>query len=398
MNSKQYERYQKELESLEVNNSFRELKAMGTKKGKFVNFKNKKYLNLSSNDYLGLAADKELLQKFFAMINDENMMDSYSLGSTSSRLLTGNHSPYDQLETEIAAAFYKISDKERAALVFNSGYHANIGIIPALTKRHDLILSDMLNHASIIDGLKLSNAEFIRYRHLDYQHLEKILIKKRKDYNNIIIVSESVFSMDGDIANLKELVKIKNRFNTMLYIDEAHAVGVYGKNGLGISELENLTDEIDIIVGTFGKALASQGAYAICDPLLRDYLINKMRSLIFTTSLPPINVNWNLEIFRKLPSLQDKREHLLQTAAKLRKSFEKYGLKTDGSSQIVPLIIGDNEKTVKIAGLLQEKGLLVFPIRPPTVPQGSSRLRFSLTADIDWDDIKNIAQIVAENL
>jgi len=282
----------------------------------------------------------------------------------------------------------------RDALVFNSGYHANIGILPSIAGKGDLILSDKLNHASIIDGILLSKADFIRYKHLDYENLISILEKKRSQYNDIFIVSESVFSMDGDIVDLNKLIEIKKKFNAYVYIDEAHAVGVFGANGLGICEEQNAINDIDLIMGTFGKALASVGAFCITHKYLKDYLINKMRSFIFTTALPPVVINWNNYIFEKLKSFESKRVYLKDLAKKFRDEIAKYKLETKGSTHIMPIIIKDNKKTLAIADELQKEGYLIFAIRPPTVPINQARLRISLSSDMEWEDIKNIPKII----
>ena len=280
------------------------------------------------------------------------------------------------------------------ALVFNSGYHANVGIISAIANGNSLILSDKLNHASIIDGTRLSHSDYIAYDHFNYNQLESVLEEKREKYSLILIVSESVFSMDGDIADLKKLVEIKNKYNALLYIDEAHAAGLFGSTGLGICEREKVINDVDIIIGTFGKAFASQGAYAITDPVIREYLINKTRTLIYTTALPPVSVNWNIYTLKNLSTFNDKRKNLQDISEKLRSSLCDVGIKTDGASQIVPAIIGDNQKTIRAAEELQKNGFLLFPVRPPTVPHGTSRIRISLTASLDWEDIRSIAEIL----
>jgi 8-amino-7-oxononanoate synthase len=211
-----------------------------------------------------------------------------------------------------------------------------------------------------------------------------------------MIISESVFSMDGDIVDIKRLVEIKNKFGALLYIDEAHSVGLFGDTGLGICEREKAIKYVDIIIGTFGKALASQGAYAVVNPVIKEYLINNMRTLLYTTALPPVIVNWNMYNMSKLSSFKEKREKLQDTAGKLRNSLIANGIQTSGATHIVPAIIGDREKTLRKSSELQERNFLVFPIRPPTVPEGTSRIRISLTANIDWDDIKDIPDIIIQ--
>ena len=219
-------------------------------------------LNLSSNDYLGLASRTDLKEAFF----EEWKEKGYPLSSSSSLLLTGNFTVYTELEQLMAERFNR-----EAALLFNSGYHANTGILPALADKQTLILADKLVHASIIDGILLSGAPFQRYRHNDYNQLETLLKKNAGQYEQLFIVTESIFSMDGDVANLRRLVELKKSYpNVCLYVDEAHAIGVRGKNGLGIAEEQDCIREIDLLVGTFGKALASMGAYVVCSRTIRE--------------------------------------------------------------------------------------------------------------------------------
>jgi len=386
-----YQHFTTDLDQLKSKDQFRSLISISDKNSKYITIEDKKYLNLSSNDYLGLANDAEILEKFSEMVYKDKLISKLGMSSASSRLLTGNHELYKELEDELC----KLYSRE-ASLVFSSGYHANTGIISAITKKGDLILSDKLNHASIIDGMKLSRADFLRYNHLDYNHLEKLLETNCCKYKNILIISESIFSMDGDRANLKRLVDLKNKHNSILMIDEAHAAGVFGNKGCGISEEDNLIKDIDIIVGTFGKALASIGAYAVFDNILKDYLINKMRPFIFTTALPAFNLYWTLSIIKALPGFNSRRAHLKEISSFLRNLINDQNLVTGGESQIIPVIIGENDKTLKAAQKLKEAGIWLLPIRPPTVPEGTSRLRISLSASLEKDDICKIPNIIKE--
>ncbi|MFH0702949.1 MAG: 8-amino-7-oxononanoate synthase [bacterium] len=395
INNLKYHYFLSELEKFKKAENYRILSNIQDKNSKFVTFnKTKNLLNLSSNDYLGIATDKILAEEFLSSLINEKIIEKFGLSSSSSRLLTGNYPLYDELENEIINLY---GNKEKSCLVFNSGYHANIGVISALFKKGDVIFSDKYNHASIIDGIKLSGADFFRYSHLNYEQLESFLEKNRKKYNKALIISESIFSMDGDKADFQKLVQLKNNYDAVLMVDEAHAIGVFGEKGYGISEQTNLINEIDIIIGTFGKAIASIGAFILVDPILKDYIINKSRSFIFTTALPPVNIFWTLKVIKLLPKLQKQREHLAKISELLRSSLRNFGLDTLGESQIVPVIIGNNNDTIKIAKKLQNKGYLMLPVRPPTVPEGTSRIRISLTALLQWDDIKNIPEIIADN-
>lgn len=375
--NKNIAKYTYRLGKLHEIDNFRILRDVESIGGNII-YNDREMINLSSNDYLGLGFDKMLIDEFHKYIK-ANSIDTYYT-SASSRLLTGNHKNYTSLEKNLADTF-----EREAALVFNSGYHANTGILPALAGKGDLIIADKYVHASIIDGINLSQAEMIRFRHMDYNHLQDILSKRREDYENVFIVSESIFSMDGDVADLQMLIDIKNEFDAFLYIDEAHAIGVRGINGLGCCEEQVCIDDIDFIVGTFGKAIASMGAYCICDQIFKDYLVNNMRTLIFTTALPPINVAWTEFIFDKLPDLQESRQHLEELSNRLREAIQEMGYKTFGNSHIVPLITGTNESSVELSKYLQENNFFALPVRQPTVPSGSSRIRFSLNSNIeDW--------------
>jgi len=365
---------QLELDALREKDQFRVLR----------DIKKDDLLNLSSNDYLGIAAMPELREEFYENLQNCPTDEDYALSSSSSRLLTGNHPAYIKLEQTLSNMY-----NDRAALVFNSGYHANIGILPALSTKKDLILCDKLNHASIIDGIRLADATFKRYPHLDYDALANLLEKNSSEYENIFIISESIFSMDGDAADLRKLVEIKQKYNATLIIDEAHSVGVFGETGCGLAEEQGVLDQVDIIVGTFGKAFCSAGAYAIMDVVVRDYLINKMRSFIFTTALPPVVVNWSRFVLTKTIGMKKRREHLFKISKKLHD-----GLKTIGDSQIIPFIVGENAAALALSDKLREAGVLAFAIRPPTVPAGTARLRFSLSAALTEEDIDKILNLM----
>lgn len=350
--------------------------------GKYISVNGNTMLNLSSNDYLGLNSDESLVRQFMSEVDYSAML----MSSSSSRLLTGNFKIYDELEKLLAAMFSRES-----ALVFNSGYHMNMGILPAISDSSTLILADKLVHASLIDGIRLCSAKCIRYRHQDYMQLEKLLEKHTSEFSRIIVVTESIFSMDGDIANLSLLVELKKRFgNVMLYVDEAHGIGVRGAKGLGLAEEQECLQDIDFLCGTFGKALCSVGAYVVCDNVVREYLVNKMRTIIFTTALPPVNVAWTKFIVERLADFSDRRAHLDEISARLRSAFEENGCGSVSSSHIIPMIVGASADAIIKAEEMQKKGVYVLPVRPPTVPEGTSRLRFSLTASITDDDLRKI--------
>lgn len=362
-----YEYYENNLDNLKTLSHFRNIKNFENKDEKYIYINGEKFLNLSSNNYLGFADNKKITEEFLNYAQDK-----FSFGSASARLLTGTLPIYKELEDLISNMF----NKEKA-LLFNSGYHANVGINSSIADKGDVIFSDKLNHASIIDGMQLSKGKFFRYPHNNMEALEKLLIRERKNFNNAIIVSESVFSMDGDIADIQTLVYLKEKYNCLLILDEAHAFGVFGQNGLGVTETLNLTDKVDLIIGTFGKAIGSMGAFATGNHILIDYLINKARSFIFSTALPPINIafsKWIIE--NKLPYTYEKRSNML-----------KLGQKADSQSHIIPIIIGSNKDTVDTCEILFHNGYFTLPIRPPTVPEGTSRLRLSLTTEINEKEL-----------
>ena len=354
--------------------------------GRNVILNGQRMVNLSSNDYLGLANNISLRKEFLKTITPETFLPT----SSSSRLLTGNFTDYQELEQQLAAMF-----GTESALIFNSGYHANTGILPAVSNAQTLILADKLVHASLIDGIRLSSAKCIRYRHNDLSQLQRLISENHNAYEQIIIVTESIFSMDGDEADLHALVQLKKSYsNILLYVDEAHAFGVRGDNGLGCAEEQNCINDIDFLVGTFGKAIASAGAYIACRQVIREYLINKMRTFIFTTALPPINIQWTSWILEQLPSLQEKRTHLLRISNKLKTALVDKGYNCPSVSHIVPMIVGASENTICKAEEIQRKGFYALPVRPPTVPEGTSRIRFSLTADIREDEIGELIPLI----
>lgn len=356
------ENYSEILDHLKANSHFRNIKNFDAKDEKYIFYNGQKLVNLSSNNYLGFADNKKITKEFLNEVGDK-----YSFGSASARLLTGTLPVYKELEDLISQLFRK-----EKTLLFNSGYHANVGINSCIASKGDVIFSDKLNHASIIDGMRLSEGKFFRFPHKNMKALEKLLTRERKNFNNAIIVSESVFSMDGDIADIEKLVELKEKFNCILVLDEAHAFGVFGQNGLGVTEKLGITDKVDLIVGTFGKAIGSMGAFATGSQTLVDYLTNKARSFIFSTALPPINIafsKWIIE--NKLPQTLEKRQRMLSI-----------GQKAGSESHIIPVIIGGNKETVDTCEILFHNGFFTLPIRPPTVPEGTSRLRLSLTTDI----------------
>lgn len=382
-----------DLAVLETVDNRRQLIQVEQRSGNYVWIASQRLLNLSSNDYLGLATDVKLQAEFFQTYQSDSFNPTFGLGASASRLLAGNHTAYTMVETKLANMF-----KREAALVLNSGYHANVGLLPALVGPKDVVLADRFNHASLIDGVRLSGAKLWRYPHLDYAHLEQLLAKYREQARRCLIVTESVFSMDGDVADLRRLADLKTKYAAWLYVDEAHAFGVFGKAGLGLAEVQEVIPRIDFLVGTFGKALAALGAYVVADRVVVDYLVNQTRTFIFTTALPPILLHWLNGVLDHLSGWQQQREQVIALANQLRLACVEQGLAVRGESQIVPIIIGGNARTLQSARVLREAGYLLMAVRPPTVPRGTSRLRISLSAALDWGELAALPGIIRQSL
>lgn len=373
-----YDDYKRILEELKSHSHFRNLKNFEKKDEKYIYYKGKKLLNLSSNNYLNIADNQAITQEFL-----DNVGNRYSFGSASARLLTGTLPVYQELEDLLSSLYGKES-----ALLYNSGYHANVGISSALNQKGDVVFSDKLNHASIIDGMRLSEGKFFRFPHNDMHALEKLLERERKNFNNAFIITESVFSMDGDIEDLKKIVELKKKYNCVMIIDEAHAFGVFGEKGLGVAEELGIIDDVDLLVGTFGKAIGSMGAFVTGSKTMIDFLINKSRSFIFSTALPPINIAFSKWIIET---------QIFKTAQK-RKNMLNLAKKFGSQSHIIPVVIGENKDTVDLCEVLFHNGYFTLPIRPPTVPVGTSRLRLSLTADIREEELQTLKEKIDEVL
>ena len=355
-----------------------------------ITINGKDVILLCSNNYLGLANHPKVKDAAIKAI------EKYGFGSGASRLVSGNMELHEELEQRIA----RFKDTE-AALVFNSGYHANIGIIPALASRGNLIFSDKLNHASIVDACILSRARLIRYPHKDMDALEKLLKKNSPltTHHSPLIITDGIFSVDGDIAPLKELSELADKYKCMLMVDDAHATGVLGSKGKGTSEHFGIDNPNRIQMGTLGKALGCFGAYVAGSRKLIDYLINKARSFIYTTSLPPSVCAASIAAIDIIEDEPQLRQNLWDRIKFFRKGLKEAGLNTmQSETQIIPILIGKADKTVKISNNLLDKGVFVQAIRPPTVPEGTSRLRITLMATHSWDDLKYALETIKDVL
>lgn len=336
-------------------------------------------INFSSNDYLGLAQDQRLLQ------GSMEAMALWGVGATGSRLMSGDTELHHKLEEELAQ--FKGTE---TALLFGAGYLANIGAITALIHKNDVILADKLVHASIIDGILLSKAGFHRFRHNDMEHLRELLHIHATGDKRVWILAETLYSMDGDIAPVHELMSLKRQYGVHLFLDEAHALGVFGTNGEGIISRE-IAHEVDVVIGTFGKAFGGFGAFAAGSDAIKRQLINHARSFIFSTALPPPVVGAAITALRLMPSLHERRNRLQENIQLLKTLLaEKLGVATHSCSQIIPIIIGENQRCVEVAQRLMEQGIYVKAIRPPTVPKGTARLRISLSALHTQEDIHTL--------
>lgn len=343
-------------------------------------------VDLSTNDYLGLSLHPELQTEFFS--DEANRAIAFS--SSAARFLASNQQEHQLLE-EFLSALYD----GRPTLLFNSGYHANTGLVSALASESGtLIVADKLVHASIIDGITLSHAPFKRFLHNDFNRLERILAQEHNNYARILVVVESIYSMDGDSTNLDALVALKRRYaNVILYVDEAHALGVLGRQGLGMCHDHPAFSEIDVVMGTFGKAVASSGAFCVTTDTLRDYAVNRARSFIFSTAIPPINSAWTRFIFDKITRMDARRERLATIAQTLQSALDDMQLSTDSTpSHIRPVIAGSSDRAIAMSRQLLERGFKVLPIRTPTVPPGTERLRISLNADITDTQLSDFVQ------
>jgi 8-amino-7-oxononanoate synthase len=333
-------------------------------------------IDFSSNDYLGLASDPRLRAAIIEALSDQ------ALGAGAARLISGDHPLHETLERELAA--FKGAE---AALLFGSGYLANVGAIPALVGRRDVIYADALNHASLIDACRLARAEVRTFGHLDLAELATLLDADRGRFRRRLIVVDGVFSMDGDLFPLCELVNVAQAYDAWTYVDDAHGTGVLGEHGRGSAEHWNIEGQIDIVMGTLGKAFGVAGAFVSGSRVLIDYLLQRARAFVFTTAQPPAlaaAASAALAIVQSEPEL---RMRLRRNARVVRTALRVAGPE-DG--HIVPVIIGESDATVKIGAALRERGILVGAVRPPTVPLGTARLRITLSAAHTDDDIQRL--------
>ena len=373
------------LARLERDSLRRRLQVLESAHGPRVVINGRSVLMLSSNNYLSLANHPALKHAAAAAI------ERFGAGAGASRLVAGNLDPIDQLERRLAR--FK---RTEAALVFGSGYLANLGVMTALAGRGDRIFSDELNHASLIDGCRLSRAEIAVYRHRDVNHL-KALLENAQAAGHRLIVTDAVFSMDGDCAPLTQIVEIARRFDAAIILDEAHAVGVLGPGGAGLAAQLGLTNEIDVMVGTLSKALGAYGAYVAGSRTLIEYLVNRARSFIFTTGLPPAMAAAATAALDVIAAEPDRLERLASNARYLRAGLKMAGFDVpDGATPIIPVIVGESDTALELDARLLARGVHAVAIRPPTVAAGSARIRVTPIADHSRHDLDEaVAAFVA---
>lgn len=361
-----------------ANRALRTLSPISSRHPGTVNTDTGEMVDFSSNDYLSLAQHPTVVNAAALALQQ------YGVGAGASRLMSGDLQLHHQLEAEIA--HYK---GYPAALLFSTGYQANCGLLPALVDRHDIIYADELCHASLIDGTLLSRAKLVRFRHNDMQQLADLLARSREQYQQALLVSESLFSMDGDIAPLAELVALKEKYQCQLFIDEAHATGVFEA---GLVAQQGLSAQVEYNMGTFSKALGGFGAYLACSELTREYLINSARNFIYTTALPAVITAANLAALRICVEHPSLGKDLLEKATGVRNALRLQGWQVSGESQIIPIMLGGNDATLKLAEKLQEQKFRVLAIRPPTVPEGQARLRISLCSGHTGEQISALLE------
>lgn len=362
-----YNDIRKKLDSIKNKNLYRSLIPYKNQNSLIISSKNKSYLNFGSNNYLNLAESAELKEASILAT------EKYGTGSSASRLITGTSELMFQLEEKLA----EFKNKE-SALVFNSGYTANLAIIQTLNFNVPLFLVDKLVHASVLDGLGFCNATFKRFKHNDINHL-KTLIEKVNPKQTIWIIVDSIYSMDGDIADINELISLKKMYkNVYLYFDEAHSTGVFGNTGKGLTE--SYSENIDIIMGTFSKSLGSFGAFVVCSKLLKNLIINISRPFMYTTALPPSVLASNLKSLEMIEENPSWGDTLLKKSSILINEISSLSYNTIGTrSQIIPLVVGDNERAINLVSHLKENSILAVAIRTPTVPVNSARVRLTIT-------------------
>jgi 8-amino-7-oxononanoate synthase len=376
---------QERLEEIRELGLYRKLRLISGPQGPRVLLDGRPVLLLCSNNYLGLA-DHPRVREAAA----EAAM-RYGVGAGASRLISGNMTIHRRLEEQLAE--FKGTS---ACVLFGSGYLANTGVVSALAREGDVVFSDALNHASIVDGCRLARAETVVYDHCDMEHLEWGL--READGRGSLIVTDGVFSMDGDVAPLQEIVELAQRYDARVMVDDAHGVGALGPEGRGAVADAGVEDEVDVVVGTLGKALGSYGAYVCCDRTMAKYLVNTARSLIFSTALPPPAVAGAMAALELLIEQPERVFKLQRNARLLKDALADEGVRTESETQILPIVVGNARAAMAASERLLERGIFAQAIRPPTVPDGTSRLRLAVMASHSASELKPAAREIAKVL
>ncbi|MGM0380760.1 MAG: 8-amino-7-oxononanoate synthase [bacterium] len=375
---------EEELSSRRENNLYRKINTYSPGEG-YVEKDGQKILNLSANNYLDLIGHPKV-KKYY-----EQALEKYGTGSGASRLVTGSRPVHDKLEEKLVE-----HKNYQTALLFGSGYLVNMGVIPAVVGRNDYVVADRLAHASLIDGILASRANFYRYKHNNIDDLARRL-ENIPDDKNCLVVTESVFSMDGDLAPLEKICRLVKEHEALLLVDEAHATGVFGPCGAGLVAESGLEDLVDFTVITLSKALGGYGGAVACTARMKEFLVNKARSFIYSTAPAPPVAGSALGALRVLDEQPELGQKLQRCAKRFRDKLREAGLSTgDSESQIIPVIVGESERTLEFSEKLEEKGLLGVPIRPPTVPEGTARVRFSVSLAHSEKEIYEAADKIIE--
>ncbi len=384
-----YQFIEEELYRRQRQSHLRQLQSVMPLEGVDVRIEGRKIVNFCSNDYLGLSKHPLVIKRAV------EFTERYGAGATASRLICGTYDCFQVVEEKLAAL-----KGTETALILNSGFQANVSILPALADRQTLIFSDELNHSSIIQGTLLSRCHVLRFRHNDPAHLEELLkenMDKGPCFNSTrarrLIVTESVFSMDGDQSDIAALVELSRAYDALLVVDEAHATGVLGPRGMGLC----CGKGVDLIIGTFGKACGSFGAYAACSRKLRDYLVNCCAGFIYSTAMPPSVIGSIDAALELIPGMDEERKELHAKADFLRLQLQHLGWRTGASNtQIIPVMVGDEMAVLALSSHLKSKGVLATAIRPPTVPEGQSRIRLALSANHTMAHLEYLTQLFKE--
>lgn len=371
----------KKMAQRTAQHQLRKLHTIEEIEGSIATVDSTRFINFSSNDYLGLSQHPHLIQRA------EEYLRKYGTGAGASRLISGNHLFHIELEQALAHCY-----GSEAILLFNSGFQANSTLIPALIDRDGALFADRSCHSSIVHGAVHSQAQLFRYRHQNLDHLEELLYKHSESFSRILILTETLFSMEGDVTDIDRLQQLAEKYRAHLYVDDAHALGVIGRDGMGVAAFK---PEISYRIGTFGKAFGSFGAFIACSNETKDYLVNFCKGFIYTTALPPSVIGAAMGAVELIPSLANERRELLRLAHLLREGLKARKLQTiDADSQIVPWVIGEEEEGIRCAEELKALGILTTVIRPPTVARGMTLIRFTLTKHHNETHIRQLLKAI----